>query len=363
MASAALGQWHPIQDSWVRIDGGDVVSSGSLPVVDTTSVVEGSADGTKEFRFEVDGFTTGTIRVATPPNVDFFMAATDFANAWADGITQVFNPSATDSGFNFGSLAGAPSSADNGDAWYDSTANKLMARINGRNIALGNPTDTLNPCQLDDFTGKRDTATATSSDGFWWTVTNTGGAAVTPTIGLDANHPGVFQYQLNAAENGIIQRNQNGYSLAAGYYFEWLVQTDAISTGTETYTVRYGLNDTNLAVGVGTDGCYFAYTDGVNAGNWTIECRAGAVATTGNTSTAYVAGAWVKMAILVNSTTSVSFFINDVEVANSPITGTNVPSGTEWTGLNYQWHKTIHAATTVNFVIDYVKNCTYGLTR
>jgi hypothetical protein len=46
----------------------------SLPVADTTAVVMGSADNTKLLRFEVDGFTTGTTRVATPPNEDFTIA-------------------------------------------------------------------------------------------------------------------------------------------------------------------------------------------------------------------------------------------------------------------------------------------------
>ena len=51
-------------DTW------DTPIGTSLPVVDTTSIVEGSADNTKELRFEVDGFTTGTIRVLTPPDSD-----------------------------------------------------------------------------------------------------------------------------------------------------------------------------------------------------------------------------------------------------------------------------------------------------
>lgn len=42
--------------------------SAALPVVDTTSIVEGSVDATKEIRFEVDGLTTGTVRVITPPD-------------------------------------------------------------------------------------------------------------------------------------------------------------------------------------------------------------------------------------------------------------------------------------------------------
>lgn len=37
----------------------------TLPVPDTTSIVEGSADATKEIRFEVDGLTTATTRVLT----------------------------------------------------------------------------------------------------------------------------------------------------------------------------------------------------------------------------------------------------------------------------------------------------------
>lgn len=47
----------------------------SLPVADTISVVEGSADNTKEIRFEVDGLTTATVRVITPPDKNFTMIA------------------------------------------------------------------------------------------------------------------------------------------------------------------------------------------------------------------------------------------------------------------------------------------------
>ena len=48
--------------------GTDATGGGALPVVDTTSVVEGSADGTKEVRIEADGITTGTVRVWTAPD-------------------------------------------------------------------------------------------------------------------------------------------------------------------------------------------------------------------------------------------------------------------------------------------------------
>ena len=46
----------------------------TLPVTDTTSIAEGSADDTKEVRFEVDGITTGTVRVLTVPDANITLA-------------------------------------------------------------------------------------------------------------------------------------------------------------------------------------------------------------------------------------------------------------------------------------------------
>ena len=49
----------------------------------------------------------------------------------ADGITWTFNPNGTSSGLNVGSQAGALGSPNNGDVYYDSTANKFKCRENG----------------------------------------------------------------------------------------------------------------------------------------------------------------------------------------------------------------------------------------
>lgn len=110
----------------------NAISSGSaLPATDTTSIVEGSADSTKEIRFEVDGLTTGTVRVLTPPNANITIAGADFANAWGDGVRQTFNPDGTNAGLNVGSHSIDPGSATNGDIWYNSTETGLKFRING----------------------------------------------------------------------------------------------------------------------------------------------------------------------------------------------------------------------------------------
>lgn len=49
-------------------------SGASAPFVDSTALVKGSADATKQLRFEVDGFTTGVTRVIAPPDYDGTMA-------------------------------------------------------------------------------------------------------------------------------------------------------------------------------------------------------------------------------------------------------------------------------------------------
>lgn len=59
------------------------VGGGGAPFVDTTSIVEGSVDATKEIRFEVDGLTTGTIRVLTPQNANYILAGTNINNSFS----------------------------------------------------------------------------------------------------------------------------------------------------------------------------------------------------------------------------------------------------------------------------------------
>ena len=69
----------------------DIAAGSGHPVVDTTSVVEGSGDGTKEIRFEVDGLTTGTIRVITPPDADITLAGTNLGNLFTGNQTFAGN--------------------------------------------------------------------------------------------------------------------------------------------------------------------------------------------------------------------------------------------------------------------------------
>lgn len=62
-------------------------SGSTLPVIDTTNIVKGSVDATKQLRFEVDGFTTATTRTLTPQNSSYTVAGID--------ITQTFTQNQT----------------------------------------------------------------------------------------------------------------------------------------------------------------------------------------------------------------------------------------------------------------------------
>ena len=103
-------------------DGG---AGGSLPVVDTTSIAEGSGDATKEVRFEVDGITTGTVRVLTMPDADVDLGALTASNLAAGSLT------AADAAADLATQAeldakSAATSTDNAVARFDSTAGDIQ---------------------------------------------------------------------------------------------------------------------------------------------------------------------------------------------------------------------------------------------
>jgi hypothetical protein len=87
----------------LSMDGAQVLDSGlssvsygiltpqnsSFPVLkDTDFKISGSADATKNFRLEVDGFTTATTRVATPPDKDITLAGLVDLRNYLAGLTM-----------------------------------------------------------------------------------------------------------------------------------------------------------------------------------------------------------------------------------------------------------------------------------
>lgn len=57
-------------------------------------------------------------------------------NFFSGSSAFTFTPTATVSGFNFGSVAADPSTLNNADAWYDNVLHLIRARVNGASVSL-----------------------------------------------------------------------------------------------------------------------------------------------------------------------------------------------------------------------------------
>lgn len=125
-----------------------------------------------------------------------------------------------------------------------------------------------------------------------------------------------------------------------------------LSDGTNTYTTRLGFIDSNS--GESTDGVFFRYTDGVNAGKWQAVCRSNGTETTADTGITPVADTWHLFEIDVNADgTSVSFSIDSSVVAT--IT-TNIPTGAgRETGYGAMALKSAGTTSTSGGYIDYME--------
>ena len=76
------------------------------------------------------GFVRATSPTLTTPTINTPTFG-GTAPTLADGVTWTFNPNGTSAGLNIGSQAGLIVTPNNGDMWYDSTANKYKCRENG----------------------------------------------------------------------------------------------------------------------------------------------------------------------------------------------------------------------------------------
>lgn len=166
-----------------------------------------------------------------------------------------------------------------------------------------------------------------------WTIllSGTGASLGTNNGTAVSNAPGYVTISTgttNTGACGIALYNSafDQFTTSAGAItFQALVYIPTLSNGTNRYTLRIGLMTS--VTGVPGSGMWFEYVDNVNSGNWVINCKSnGGVLTSANTSTAAASGAYHNYKITTNSAgTSVAFFIDGTQVANSPI-ATNIPT-------------------------------------
>lgn len=126
------------------VDGGSVAG---LPVADTTSIVKGSADGTKLMRFEVDGLTSGVTRVLTVPDKNFTIGDAQESEVMLLDGTQAM---AGDLDFGYG----LGNDIQNIEAIYSGTLNSVLsmhagpASVAGAAIALYEKDHAADPGQI-----------------------------------------------------------------------------------------------------------------------------------------------------------------------------------------------------------------------
>lgn len=159
---------------------------------------------------------------------------------------------------------------------------------------------------------------------------------VSPNLGFTqsnatSGNPGVITF---AGSNGgaLYSDSNNGSGIAGAVILgggilttNWVIKTSILSNGTNRYTLYIGLGDTTN----GSDqanGVYFTYSDNLNSGNWVAKTASGSTRTSANSAIAATASDFVNLGIVVNaSASSVAYYINGIQIANSPIT-TNIPT-------------------------------------
>lgn len=196
----------------------------------------------------------------------------------------------------------------------------------------------------DDFSG--------DSDGMIdWLTFNSAGSLPAWNYQSVGTNPGSVALKVDGVQSEGIMGAPDGrgyIQMGAGrLYFHFILRVDTLSDAADTYDLRIGMTTDE---GNQADGPYFKYTHSENSGNWRLINNDGGSITTANTTTV-VDTNWHKFSFEINAAgSSVAFFIDNVEVTNSPLTTDIFTSGTTspWVRIN----KSVGAVDSVICYID-----------
>ncbi len=137
--------------------------------------------------------------------------------------------------------------------------------------------------------------------------------------------PGLFQLTNGGSTTGKAGVFMVGGPIALGggaISLQYYMSTSALSTLAQTYTIRFGLADTSSIFGDPTDGLWFSYTDAGATPNWVINQAKGSGTVSATSNLAYPSNTFKRIRIDINAAgTSAQFFVNDVELNVSPLSG------------------------------------------
>lgn len=196
---------------------------------------------------------------------------------------------------------------------------------------------------FDDFIGGSATSVFTSAQ------SGTGASSQAGTYGQDLTEHAIGVLQ---SDTGTTSTGRAGLGTVSGlvaragaarFVYEGRHALEALSTLTETFTMRLGLTDSFLGAGEGTNGMYFRYTDLQNGGRWEAVSRvAGVEVQAVDTGISPDLDYHLYRVEISENGQTATFYIDDVLVAT--IVAPNLPGGGNPFGAGYKIEKNVGAS-------------------
>lgn len=159
---------------------------------------------------------------------------------------------------------------------------------------------------------------------------NSGLTADNSTLVTDGSRVGIWQCSTSTSTNARAALtffcngvgSQSKYLGSGQTICDFGIKIDQLSNGTDTFTIQIGLLTINSAT---PSGVFLSYTHGTNSGNWVMTSKLSGTQTA-NSSTAADTN-WHTYRIVLNAgLTTASFYIDGVQLGNSPLSITGAAS-------------------------------------
>jgi len=323
------------------------LDTGIMRVATTTGVITSLTDSAGIRTNISDETGTGVLMFNNAPAV---VGVVNFQ----DNVRQIFDPGTVNAGINVGSQAGNPASTINADLWYNSTTERLMAKVDNVNVIIGYSVSNA-PSNAGywvdtahgDLSAERDLGALTTG-----LVLNT----VTAGVGVPSAYAGTsctnqFPRSLNASGAAtcatVVLADTSGVAPSAAQY--WVATADTTLSAERdlgALTTGLVLNTVTAGVGVpsayGGTSCTNQFPRSLNASG-TATCATVVLADTSGIAPSD-AGYWVDTS---NATLSAERNLGELTtglVLNTVTAGVGVPSAYAGTSCTNQFPRSLSAS-------------------